>query len=124
LSALIDGLSARSRESRKWCAGLLKEHARYGESFVRDPQVVEALAARLDDPDWETRRYRAAALGYIGTPDALAYLREVRDSEDEVTRAAALAGLYAAGDEEAHTQLLADGGRIVCGRTVRGCRVA
>jgi HEAT repeat protein len=106
LPALLEGLSARSRDCRIWCSGLLKEHARLGAPFVRDSQVVEALAARLDDPDWEARRYRAAALGYIGTPDALAHLREVRDSEDEVTRAAALAGLYAAGDEEAHAQLL------------------
>lgn len=103
--ALARALVSRSRDCRAWSSWLLLQMATDGNQFAA-PAIVAAISARLEDPDWETRRYVAAALGYIGSVPALAALKTASGSEVEVTRAFAACGLYAAADEGAREQVV------------------
>jgi len=105
IPALLTGLSNRSRGCRAWCSAVLFKHAAERLPAVRTDGVVQALVGHIADPDFETRRTCAVVLGLVGSPEALVALRGAAESGDEITQAGALAGLYAAGNEQAHEWL-------------------
>lgn len=58
---------------------------RAAEAFGRqkDPDAVETLVALLGDDDWRVRAKAIWALGEIGVPSALPYLRRLYSTELE-----------------------------------------
>lgn len=63
----------------------------------RDPQAVALIAPLMKDPDADTVRATAGALGRIATPEAVQALRDCRSAAPEPVRGAVAEGLLAAG---------------------------
>lgn len=112
IPAVLTGLRGRSRQSRVMCSEILLRHAQAGHEFIRDDAVVAVLTAALADSAAEVVTFAALALGFGATERGIAALKAAADGKGAVPRAAAQAGLYAAGDEHAHEEalrLLAEG---------------
>lgn len=84
-----------------------------GRSWVRDPQVVDALLDALKDPDRAVREDATIALGHIGDPHAVDGLLEAM--KDGTVKRHAIASLGMIGDARALPAIL----EVLKGRGIR-----